>query len=124
LDSSGNYLSDVSVYSSSQPTGAKILTGSTNSTGYATFSDVKAGSYTFEVTKTGYETLHQPVNFNGAPLTMDLTLIGGSPQGDNTLITIIAVAIVAVVIAVIGIVLVKRRKPSKTLQPLNWPLKS
>ena len=116
----------MSARSTSQPSGIGILSGTTNATGYVTFTNVKSGAYTFAVMKEGYPTLQQPINFNGTPLSMALTLAGSSSaQGDNTLLLIIAIVIVAVVLAVVGVVLVKRRKrPAKSLEPLNWPLKS
>ncbi len=124
LDSSGGYLSDVSVSSTVQPAGSQILSGSTNETGYVTFKNVTAGSYTFEITKAGYETLDKTVDFKGNPLAMVLTLYGSNAQGDNTLVIIAAVVIVVVVIAVISLVLIKRRKPKKPADPLAWPMKS
>jgi hypothetical protein len=124
LDSSGNCLSDVSVSSTVQPAGAQILAGSTNETGYVTFKNVTAGSYTFEITKAGYETLDKTIDFKGNPLAMVLTLYAGAAQGDNTLIIIVAVVIVVVVIALISIVLIKRRKPAKPVDHLAWPMKS
>ena len=72
--------------------------------------------------KAGYETLSLPINFNGDPLAMALTLYDSAPQGDNTLVTIIAVVAIVVVIAVIGIALVKRRKQPEKTEPLDWPL--
>jgi hypothetical protein len=121
-DSGGNALSDAQVYSTVQPSGAKTLSGITNETGHVTFKNVVAGKYTFEVTKPGYQTLNQAIDFDGNPAATVLTLYSGT-QGDNTLLMITAGIAVAVVIAVICIVIVKRRKPAKSIDPLNWPLK-
>lgn len=121
-DIDGNYLSDVNVYSTTEPAGSAILSGYTNGTGYITFKNVLPGAYTFEIMKAGYETLSLPINFNGDPLAMALTLYDSAPQGDNTLVTIIAVVAIVVVIAVIGIALVKRRKQPEKTEPLDWPL--
>jgi hypothetical protein len=118
-DSSGNYISDVMVCSINQTAGTKILSGTTNETGYVTFKNVAAGSYTFEITKIGYKELEQTVQFNDKTRAL-VMMLSAEPQSDNTLLIIGAVVIV-VVIVVIGIVLVKRRKPSKNLEPLTWP---
>jgi hypothetical protein len=118
-DSSGNYVSDALVCSINQSAGSQALSGTTNATGYVTFKNVANGSYTFEITKTGYTPLEQTFEFKGNPRTVVL-MLSAEPQNDNTLL-IIGAAVIAVVIVVIGIVLVKRRKPSKNLEPLTWP---
>jgi len=117
-DSSGNYVSDALVSSVNQSAGSQTLSGTTNATGYVTFKNVANGSYTFEITKTGYKPLEQTFQFNGNPRAVVL-MLSAEPQSDNTLLIIGAVVIAVVV--VISIVLVKRRKPSKNLEPLTWP---
>jgi len=126
LDANGNSVSNAQVFSVNQPSGIGIISGATNETGYVTLKGLVAGSYVFQVTKDGYQALLQPVSFEGAPQSMDLTLTS-NPQSDNTVLFIIAGVVAAVVVAVLGIALVKRRgktAKAKTLQPLNWPMKS
>ncbi len=118
-DSNGNYVSDALVSAVNQSAGSRALSGTTNATGYVTFKNVANGSYTFEITKTGYAPLEQTFEFKGNPRAVVL-MLSAEPQSDNTLLIIGAVVIV-VVIAVISIVLVKRRKPSKNIEPLTWP---
>ena len=117
-DDSGNYVSDELVCSVNQSTGLQALSGTTNATGYVSFKNVANGSYTFEITKTGYSPLEQTFEFKGNPRAVVL-MLSAEPQNDNTLL-IIGSAVIAVVIVVIGIVIVKRRKPSKNLEPLTW----
>jgi hypothetical protein len=112
-DENGNFLNDAEVASTSQPEGVKALLGITNETGYITFKNVLAGNYTFAITKAGYETMNQTVNFQGTPLSMDLTMLGGGDQGINIWLIITVVVIVAVVIAVISLVLINRRRAAK-----------
>ncbi len=121
LDSAGSGLNDVLVSSTVQPQGAHALLGITNETGYVTFRNVTVGSYSLQITKAGYATIDQPIDFNGKPLALALTLYGGGAQGDNTLVLVGIVVIFAVIFAVIGIVLVRRRKTSKASTPLSWP---
>lgn len=119
-DSDGNYLSNATVTSTVQPQGVKTLFGVTNSSGSVAFRNVTAGLYTFEIAREGYETLNQTVNFKGKPMSMTITLNGGT-QEDNTLFIVAVVIVVAVVFAVGAIVLIRRRKsndfPNK---PLNY----
>jgi hypothetical protein len=125
LDADGNSVSNAQVFSVNQPSGIGIISGVTNQTGYVTLEGLVAGSYVFQITKEGYAALLAPIEYKGTPLSMDLAL-ANSPEGDNTLLFIIVGIVVAVVIAALGVVMVKHRRPSKakTLQPLNWPMKS
>ena len=118
-DSNGNYVSDALVSAVNQSAGSQALSGTTNATGYVTFKNVANGSYTFKITKTGYAPLEQTFEFKGNPRAVVL-MLSAEPQSDNTLL-IIGAAVIVVVIAVISIVLVKRRKPSKNIEPLTWP---
>ena len=53
-DVKNNPLSGVMVSSTSQPSGQSSLSGTTGSDGSIAFGDVKLGSYTFEVSRSGY----------------------------------------------------------------------
>jgi hypothetical protein len=111
-DADGNYLSETTVSSTSQPSGVQALSGITNETGYITFRNVSAGNYTFSITKDGYETMNQTINFKGTQLSTVLTMFGGN-SGVNMWVIITVVIIVAIVIAVISLVLINRRRASK-----------
>lgn len=53
-DKDGKPIDGASVASTSQPAGQSSLSGTTGSDGSVTFSGVKAGSYGFQITKSGY----------------------------------------------------------------------
>ena len=105
-------MSDATITSTSQPLGVKKLSGMTNETGYITFRNVLAGNYTFTITKDGYETINQTINFKGTTLSTALTMAGGN-SGVNIWLIITVVVIVVVVIAVISLVFINRRRASK-----------
>lgn len=117
VDSNGNSISNVQVSSTSQPAGTTAISGTTNATGYVAFRNATSGSYTFELSKTGYEALSQTVSYNGNLVVFMLS----QAQNDNTLL-IIGVVIAIIVGVVVAICVVKRRKATKTVQPLNWPM--
>ncbi len=123
LDNQGNFLVDVLVSSTAQPAGIAALSGVTNETGDVVFQNLTAGSYVFQISKDGYATLEQPVEYTGKAMAMVSTLQTGSGQGDNTWILVGIIVVFAVVFTVIGIGLAKRRRkqPTKGLSPLTWP---
>lgn len=123
LDGTGNFVTGATVVSVEQPTGTNALSGVSDSNGYVSFQNMKNGSYSFQVTKDGFATLVQAIDFKGTGMAMTLALNTGS-QGDNTLLYIIVAVVVAIVLVIVGIVIIKRRKPTKSnkLQPLNWPM--
>jgi len=55
-DNEGKAVSGVSVTSTSQPEGQETLSGSTDSNGSVTFTDVRPGDYTIQASKSGYTT--------------------------------------------------------------------
>lgn len=67
-DSEGNPIKGAVISSTSQPSGQSTLSGTTGSDGSTTFSDVKIGAYTFQASKSGYET-----NSGSATTTTDET---------------------------------------------------
>jgi hypothetical protein len=126
IDTQGLAVTEATVASTVQPQGAQALSGITNDTGYVTFNDAAAGSYTFQITKEGYETSEQTVEFNGDHLSTVMQLgssIAVDSGGFNIWILVGVIAIFAVVFVIIGVVVVKRRKqkPTKNLTPLSWP---
>ncbi|MEM3728576.1 MAG: NosD domain-containing protein [Candidatus Bathyarchaeia archaeon] len=56
-DLDGNPIIGATVLSFVQPSGQQILSGITNSQGYALFDNIIAGSYVFEISKQGYQTV-------------------------------------------------------------------
>jgi hypothetical protein len=73
-DAVGNILIGTVVSSTNQPNGVVPLYGVTNSTGYVTFGNLPAGTYSFSVTKEGFREMNETINFNGATLSLTLTL--------------------------------------------------
>lgn len=122
-DSNGNFLSDAMVTSTAQPQGMKVLSGITNETGCVTFRNVTIGSYTFLITKEGYEAMNQTINFKGTSSPLTLVLFGNA-QGDNTMLLIIVAVIIVVVIVIVSIVLIKRRKSDNSLKDYSKYFKS
>jgi hypothetical protein len=122
VDMQGTAITDALVASTNQPQGMQTLTGITNQTGHVAFKNVTAGAYTFEITKDGYETRNQAINFDGDQLSLVMTLNGGGGSGGVDMLLLGGIiAIFAVVFVVIAVVVVKRRKPAKKVTPLNWP---
>ena len=73
-DINNNPLNDTIVSSIIQPVGMPTLIDITNATGYVTFKNATAGSYTFTVNKSGYSPMNATINFTGQPMTLPLTL--------------------------------------------------
>jgi hypothetical protein len=121
----GNALNETLVISSIQPAGMKTLSAITNATGYVTFKDLLTGTYTFTITKEGYEPVNQTITFKGQPISLTLTLQENA-KTNLTLIIILSIVATAISIAAIsGVLLIKRRKASrfKALQELQKKLK-
>ncbi len=121
-DSHGNPLNNSLVSSIAQPTGTQTLIQVTNATGYVTFQNVTAGSYTFKILSAGYAQLNETINYGGEPLTLTLPLansyVPGNNTSNNSLNAIIAVAAIAIAAVVICLVLLKR-KTSPNAQKLK-----
>jgi hypothetical protein len=99
LDKNSQPLSGTVVSSTAQPKGAAELVAVTNSTGYVTFNNVTAGSYTFTFEKDGYPTTNATIDFAGQTMTMPINLIGGNITAANGL-SITLIILIVVVIAV------------------------
>ncbi|HSV49143.1 MAG TPA: carboxypeptidase-like regulatory domain-containing protein [Candidatus Acidoferrales bacterium] len=123
IDSKGNFVSGAQVTSVSQPTGVSALSAISNETGYVTFPNMNGGSYSFQVTKEGYQALVQPLEFNGSKMQFALTLTANAQSGNDSILSIVAAIVVAIVIVIVVIVVIKRRKTTKTKSsaPLKWP---
>ena len=116
-DSNGNPLNNTVVSSTAEPTGMNTLLDITNATGYVTFNNVTAGSYSFSITKDGYKTLNETINAPVSQLTF--TLESSSAQSTKVPIIIVPVAIVVVVVAVVGYLFVIRRRNSTRTQKIK-----
>ena len=126
-DSEDNPLTDTIVSSIAQPTGTPTLFDITNATGYITFKNATAGSYTFSIIKQGYAPMNTTIDFTGQPMALTLTLLGGNTQADYTLIIIISIMVTAIVIAAISaLFLIRHRKAArfKALQQLQKQMKN
>jgi hypothetical protein len=126
-DCQGNPLSNTTVYSTTQPTGVAVLTGTTNESGYITFENVTNGTYCFCLSKDGYKQLNQTINYTGQSTKMALTLDSQStpPQGSDNLLIIAIIVVVVVVIIVISLLLISKRQPrNEPLNPSNFKLAS
>ncbi len=118
-DSNGNPLCNVAVSSTTQPSGTETLAGTTNATGYITFTNVTLGQYAFSVIKNGYEQTGTSMTFNGEPMNTTVTLSEKvSTANNNSLLLPIIVAVVVIIIVVMIVLVLKRRKPSED-QPYN-----
>jgi hypothetical protein len=109
-DLDGNPISGASVISTSQPDGQSALSGTTDITGYVAFENVKAGSYTIRVNKTGYDTWNQQIIVTDGQTTTDVVAIAPSTPGflDSILIWIVLAVILAVA-AIVTVMILKRR---------------
>jgi uncharacterized GH25 family protein len=119
LDVNGAPVADAKVSTTTQPSGVKPLTATTNQTGYATFNKTKAGYYSFSISKEGYNSLSQSVNYTGKPITLTMT----KTPADNTMLIVAPVAAVILIIAIAVTVIKRRRRSSRSdLEPLTWPM--
>jgi hypothetical protein len=111
-DYAGNPLSNATVYSTVQPTGAPTLTGVTNTTGYITFTNLTTGQYAFNISRDGYDGLYTPINFRGQTIKTALALSeqNSSPSGGSSSTTLIIVVVIVVVVVLVVALLVKRRR--------------
>jgi hypothetical protein len=123
-DAQGIPLNETLVTSIVQPAGTQTLLQISNATGYVSFQNAPAGSYTFKIIKQGYPETNETLDYSGQPLTLSipLTATTESTQNNNNLIVIGAIIIIAVAVAaVVTVLLVKRRKTPniKNLQELK-----
>lgn len=123
-DSNGKPVSGAEVSSTSQPTGENTLLASTNSTGYVTFQNAPAGSYSFVVKKNGYDSTFDSVSLKGQPLTLTLSLSKNSSGSKGGIpLTTILIALVIVIIAIVIVVLIvgsRNSEPSETSLSSNY----
>ena len=119
-DNTGNPVEDALVTSIAQPAGMKTITGTTNQTGYVTFTNAIQGSYTMKILKTGYLPANQTINFTGQTVAPTLFISRSSADGSDSNLLLIAISIVAVVVIVVTIVfviMVRRKKAARFKLP-------
>jgi uncharacterized repeat protein (TIGR02543 family) len=113
-DANNNPIEGVTIVTTSQPEGQNVLSATTNSSGYVTFSNVKAGSYSLQASKNGYimNTEQATAQTDKATqVTIELQNEITSPPPQPTDWTVVAI-IVAAVVAVSAIIVffMKRKK--------------
>lgn len=122
-DSKENPLNNTIVSSTAQPTGMQTLFDITNATGYVTFQNATAGSYTFKIIKEGYPPQNETIDYHGQPLALSIALSSSNANGNNpngnTLIIIVSIVVAAVVIAVISSLFLVKRKKSPNIKKLQ-----
>ena len=97
-DAHNNPLSDALVSSTVQPSGMASLINVTDSSGYVTFKNAVAGSYTFKLVKVGYPTTNATIDFTGQSLTKSVNFVGAntSQVGGTSIMLVIIILVVAI----------------------------
>jgi hypothetical protein len=115
-DDSDNALSEADITSTTQPPGIIPLSGITDDNGTLAFNNVLEGSYTFQITKSGYDTTNETITVT-ASQTADQTInLSKTPSLLPPLP--ILIAIIAIVIAIVLIIIViRRRRISSSTSP-------
>ncbi len=103
-DEQGNPLNDTIVTSIVQPAGIQTLLQVSNATGYVSFENATAGSYTFKIIKQGYPETNETLEYNGQPLTLTIPLTANTESNPNAnnLMAIVAVIIVSVAVVAVS----------------------
>jgi hypothetical protein len=100
-----------------------------NATGYVTFQNATAGTYTFSIVKLGYPTQNETVDYNALPLTLNIALTGTASNVSNSGNALVVIVVVVVIVAVVAVVVgffIKKRVVSpnvKKLQQLKKQMK-
>jgi hypothetical protein len=114
------------VSSVKQPNGVTTLTDLTNATGYVTFNNLLAGSYSFKLIKDGYADFNETLTLKGQPLALTVTMLNSSTLDTQTLALIAVIVVVATVVALAsGMLIIRRRRSAKIrkLQDLQKQVK-
>ena len=115
-DNIGNPLNDTSIASTVQPAGMRTLSGVTNETGYAVFTNATAGAYTFSILTEGNPQINQTINYKGQPSTFNIIVSGKTASASSSgsgLTIVVVILMVAIVVVIGGILAVKRREKTK-----------
>jgi len=129
IDDHGNPLNNTLVTSVIQPDGVQTLVQISNSTGYVSFQNTSAGSYTFKIIREGYPQTNETLDYNGQPLTLSIPLtanIDNNPHVNDSTVIVAVIIAAAVATVVVYVLLVKRRKSpnTKNLQQLRKQMES
>jgi hypothetical protein len=112
-DGNGNPISDALVTSITQPPSMSTLNGITNQTGYTVFADIIAGTYGFQITKEGYSSQNQTIQFAPGQTTFSNVVLSKIPSIMD-FFTPTTIAIIVAIIAVITIIaIVIKRRPNE-----------
>jgi hypothetical protein len=113
----GKPIAEASVTSTSKPSGAPSLNAMTNIDGFVQFSSVKTGTYTFEISKEGYETKTVQIEVKPDQTTTEEVHLTKSPLAWLNIYTIIIIAVAACIAIAISIWLIRRRRqePESTI---------
>jgi len=107
-EDNGNPVSDASVTSTSQPSGVSPLTDIANEGGYVEFNNVLEGSYTVQITKSGYYTKNETISVTAGQTTVQtITLLNTPSHWPSTPIVIAIIAAVIIAVAIIALALRK-----------------
>ena len=120
-DEQGNPLNDTLVTSVVQPAGTLTLLQISNATGYVSFENTTAGSYTFKIIKQGYPETNETLDYDGQPLLLSIPLTANTESNPNvnSPIVVVAVIIVAVAVATVVFVLLAKRRKSPNIKNLQ-----
>ncbi len=123
-DEQGNPLNNTLVTSIVQPTGTLTLLQISNETGYVSFQNASAGSYTFKIISQGYPETNQILDYNGQPLTLTIPLTAktdSNQDANNPIVVVVVIIVVVVAAAIVSVLLLKRRNSPniKNLQELK-----
>jgi hypothetical protein len=118
LDNNDNPLNDTLVSSTVQPAGMGTLVQLTNATGYVTFQNVTAGSYTFKLVKQGYPTTNETIDYPGQPTTININLVTGQmttlTNGTSIMLILIIVVAAIAIAGASGFLLIKSGERSRS----------
>jgi hypothetical protein len=126
INEAGEPLGNTLVSSVKQPNGVTTLTDLTNATGYVTFNNLLAGSYSFKLIKDGYADFNETLTLKGQPLALTVTMLNSSTLDTQTLALIAVIVVVATVVALAsGMLIIRRRRSAKIrkLQDLQKQVK-
>jgi hypothetical protein len=107
-ETDGNPINEANVTTTSHPPGISALTGTTDEAGHIAFNDVPEGSYTIQISKTGYDTKNETISVTASQTTDHTTNLSKTPSLLPPLPILIAI-IAAVIIAIIIIAIVIRK---------------
>ncbi|MEM3551450.1 MAG: carboxypeptidase regulatory-like domain-containing protein [Candidatus Bathyarchaeia archaeon] len=109
-EADGKPIVEATVTSTSKPSGAPSLNSMTNTEGFVHFTGVKTGTYTFEISKEGYETKTVQIEVKPDQTTTEEVYLQKSPLAWLNIYTITIIAAAACIAIGISIWLIRRRR--------------